>query len=443
MGSADLMWLGGLNAHSYRVYLGESPTTLEFMKEQKGNIFDPGDLAPDQVYFWRIDAVSDTGIVTGDTWHFVANGSEPGEKTLPVTYFENFDKGEDDANFDPWDENIWDHTLMKEDSTYVVDDMLRIWPLAGRTAWENKFRLTDINMILRPHPFMEFDYVKPDGTSELIFAVNVVSGEMEGNAVIFSTGVAESDTGHVYLNIAGVFEEWDRANPGVEWGHLEQFDIWFFPEKTDFTGDEEIIIDNFKLGFDCLSSRYDQILVLGQKHFAGTIGVPFFIGVDDLEIGILASDQPEPNVYPVVDPYELSGTPRIAISEGNGYTLKDKVITPSGSAGDTLKIPLVFSSGNLAAPEYVFTVGIGFVTETESLQDEKIKLYPNPFSDQLFIEGYEGIETIRMLDIRGRTYLLQRNPGSSLDVSDLPSGLYFVRIRKMSGEVENFKIIKQ
>jgi hypothetical protein len=74
----DLMWLGGLNAVSYNVYLGTSASNLSLQGNQENNIFNPGEWTNDQTYFWRIDSVLEDGsIVTGDVWTFTINDHTP------------------------------------------------------------------------------------------------------------------------------------------------------------------------------------------------------------------------------------------------------------------------------------------------------------------------------------------------------------------------------
>lgn len=75
---ADLMWLGGLNAVSYNVYLGTSENGLSFQGNQANNIFNPGEWTNDQTYFWRIDSVLEDGsVVAGDVWTFTINDHTP------------------------------------------------------------------------------------------------------------------------------------------------------------------------------------------------------------------------------------------------------------------------------------------------------------------------------------------------------------------------------
>ncbi len=78
---ADLMWRQALNATSYDVYFGTQSGNLTFQGNQSNNIFGPGTLAADTIYYWRIDAVTPTGTVTGQEWNFDTTDTTAG---LPV-----------------------------------------------------------------------------------------------------------------------------------------------------------------------------------------------------------------------------------------------------------------------------------------------------------------------------------------------------------------------
>ncbi|MHC4739955.1 MAG: LamG-like jellyroll fold domain-containing protein, partial [Planctomycetota bacterium] len=77
--SADLSWTAGSDATSHDVYFGTtSPGT--FQGNQTAVTFDPGTMANDTTYYWRIDEINSTGTTTGVVWSFttiVATGPEP------------------------------------------------------------------------------------------------------------------------------------------------------------------------------------------------------------------------------------------------------------------------------------------------------------------------------------------------------------------------------
>ncbi|MBT3227649.1 MAG: T9SS type A sorting domain-containing protein [Candidatus Marinimicrobia bacterium] len=77
MTDADLMWLKGREATSYRVYFGLSPSNLVQVSTQANNIYEPG-LLEESEYFWRVDCVTPAGVVTGETWSFLVGEPSTG-----------------------------------------------------------------------------------------------------------------------------------------------------------------------------------------------------------------------------------------------------------------------------------------------------------------------------------------------------------------------------
>lgn len=83
---ADLMWREGRDAVSHDVYFGTDSGSLAAYPGRTTNIFSPGGLGVDTVYYWRVDVVTAGGTVTGDLWSFdttpLAGG---GSSTFTVT----------------------------------------------------------------------------------------------------------------------------------------------------------------------------------------------------------------------------------------------------------------------------------------------------------------------------------------------------------------------
>ena len=76
---------------------------------------------------------------------------------------------------------------------------------------------------------------------------------------------------------------------------------------------------------------------------------------------------------------------------------------------------------------------------TESL--ESIKLYPNPANDKLYIsEKNYAVNSMEIFDVNGKS-IKSITKNSSVDVSNLPNGIYFIRIKTDKGEF-NKKFIK-
>jgi len=64
-----LSWTGAAGAASHNVYFGTASPPA-FAGNQTETTFDPGRLAFDTTYYWRIDEVNDPNTVTGDVWNF-------------------------------------------------------------------------------------------------------------------------------------------------------------------------------------------------------------------------------------------------------------------------------------------------------------------------------------------------------------------------------------
>ncbi len=79
----DLSWSPGTDASAYNVYFGTTiPPTSQ--GQQPGTIFDPGQMAFNTTYYWRIDPVNNQGTTAGDLWSFTTVApNPPGKATNP------------------------------------------------------------------------------------------------------------------------------------------------------------------------------------------------------------------------------------------------------------------------------------------------------------------------------------------------------------------------
>ncbi len=82
--TADLSWTAGSGATSHDVYFGAtSPGT--FQGNQAGTTYDPGTMANDMTYYWRINEVGDGGTTTGNIWSFTTPQSPNAPANLAAT----------------------------------------------------------------------------------------------------------------------------------------------------------------------------------------------------------------------------------------------------------------------------------------------------------------------------------------------------------------------
>jgi hypothetical protein len=79
---ADLSWTAGSGSTSSDVYFGTtSPGT--FQGNQTATTFDPGTMANDTTYYWRIDEINAGGTTTGTVWNFTTIVAAPSQATNP------------------------------------------------------------------------------------------------------------------------------------------------------------------------------------------------------------------------------------------------------------------------------------------------------------------------------------------------------------------------
>ena len=82
---------------------------------------------------------------------------------------------------------------------------------------------------------------------------------------------------------------------------------------------------------------------------------------------------------------------------------------------------------------------------TSSFDKASISVYPNPASDELFIKNENNIElsSVKITDLTGKTVLNQSSQLSSITISNLSKGMYFVTVETKIGNTVTSKIIKQ
>jgi hypothetical protein len=99
--------------------------------------------------------------------------------------------------------------------------------------------------------------------------------------------------------------------------------------------------------------------------------------------------------------------------------------------------------------DYPYSTKIGTVVKNaftndgqdSSLIENKINVYPNPFSDKLFIQGASNVD-VTIFDLSGKIMLQTKNVNGSIDLSTLQSGMYLIQV-KSEGKIYKRKIFKQ
>ncbi|MHC4740229.1 MAG: LamG-like jellyroll fold domain-containing protein, partial [Planctomycetota bacterium] len=80
--NADLSWTAGSGSTSSDVYFGTTSPGA-FQGNQTETSFDPGTMANDTTYYWRIDEINAVGTTTGVVWSFTTIVAPPGQASNP------------------------------------------------------------------------------------------------------------------------------------------------------------------------------------------------------------------------------------------------------------------------------------------------------------------------------------------------------------------------
>jgi len=89
----------------------------------------------------------------------------------------------------------------------------------------------------------------------------------------------------------------------------------------------------------------------------------------------------------------------------------------------------------------LLTVSLG----TDKNEQRSFRLYPNPTSSAVYVDYDDvGSASVIVWDINGRLIKSQliQNSGSSIDLSDLASGVYLFKVTTANGST-NKKVIKK
>ena len=236
--------------------------------------------------------------------------------------------------------------------------------------------------------------------------------------------------------------DWETVSVGNGWedAMIVKFDydgniVW----KKNFGGD----------GWDCfyaVSKIYDELIAVGGANAFGSGDWDKFWGKgydDAIMVG-----------------FDFQGNVKWKTNFGGKDTdcfnsvssINDAIVVVGFSNFDS------FNNGNWANVEgngwedaIIVQYGLGEVGIKEYKELEGISVYPNPTRGELRVTSYElQVTSIEVFDVYGRNVGanlrvcpdLRVCPESRIDISDLTSGVYFVKIYTESGVVTK-KVIKQ
>ena len=85
--------------------------------------------------------------------------------------------------------------------------------------------------------------------------------------------------------------------------------------------------------------------------------------------------------------------------------------------------PNTFYIDDLSGPSF-----IGSTASSSNYSDREIIMYPNPTSDYIYFKGITSNETIKIIDLTGKTVLSKNVTNDILYIGDLRSGIYLIKV---------------
>lgn len=91
----------------------------------------------------------------------------------------------------------------------------------------------------------------------------------------------------------------------------------------------------------------------------------------------------------------------------------------------------------------VANVDSNCLSTNETNAKDKLKVYPNPFTDVIYISDVSKVKNIRISDITGKVVRNISKPSSELRLSELPAGMYILILEMNDGTTQTIKTIKK
>ncbi len=124
-----------------------------------------------------------------------------------------------------------------------------------------------------------------------------------------------------------------------------------------------------------------------------------------------------------------------------------ETVTFLSTVGATYYINVGHYSGSTDSPEGPFSITIATTgslkTNDVVANANEVKVYPNPFADLVNISDVKDLKSVSVVDMSGRLVKTIANPGRQINLSELKTGLYILKLDYKDGTSQTVKAIKK
>jgi len=128
----------------------------------------------------------------------------------------------------------------------------------------------------------------------------------------------------------------------------------------------------------------------------------------------------------------------------NWTNVAHTVTLPAG----TYSIGIATSTGGFNINYLTITDNLSARLVTQNVQqltaeNNVLSLSPNPVSNQLYLKGYEKVQTLTVYDLNGHELKKVTKPGNIINIQSLNTGVYIIKLTRTDNSIKTIKIVKQ
>jgi Secretion system C-terminal sorting domain/Calx-beta domain len=357
--------------------------------------------------------------------------------TLGTTYFVNVGHWQDNVDAPEGNFNIRISDLTPNEIAYDYSNFY---------GYENQTATIKVNRISGTNGVVSVDYLPNDGN-----AYNGLDYTFTGGTLTWAEGDITPKTFQVQLLPDAVIDPLETftflllnpTNSTIEYGNSASVTI--------IDANAVPANDACVNALNAVALPYSHVQTLGESatNNSGFLNC-FLSGMND---GIWYKFTGNgSNITTTISNVANYFNPQLSIYTGGcGASLNclDYADNGSASEGESLTIPSILGTvyyvavgdyrGGYDAPEGNFKIDITTTAlSNESFDIQNLKVYPNPVTDILNIESSSTISKISMVNLLGQEVKSINNPANAIDVSELESGVYLLKMTSDAGS----KIVK-
>jgi len=137
----------------------------------------------------------------------------------------------------------------------------------------------------------------------------------------------------------------------------------------------------------------------------------------------------------------------LILEEGNNYTVTNDTVIPGVDFTGILNVTARVNDGLADSKPYSFEVEVSAATDMAGLDNQKLVVYPNPFSGSLQVNLGSDVNTFDMAvyNCIGQVVYRQKDVenNATIDLHQLKEGMYFIQLLVDGEPVVSKKIMKK